>query len=98
MLTRCLSPNRKDFHNYGGRAEPITVCERWKAFPNFLDDLGVRPRNKSLDRVDNDLRYYNDNCKYSTPKQQGANRRPTVKKGEAEVVAKPPCVVKKRRN
>src|SRR5271168_3209736 len=53
MLARCLNPANKDYPNYGGRG--IKVCKRWqgpKGFLNFISDMGVRPRSKTMDRKD----------------------------------------------
>lgn len=74
MKNRCLNPNYSRYSDYGGRG--ITVCERWMVFANFLEDMGERPPGKSLDRVDNLVGYTPENCKWSTAKEQAANRRP----------------------
>lgn len=56
MIQRVSSPTRNNYHNYGGRG--ITVCERWKNFLNFLEDMGERPSRKhTLERVDNEGNY-----------------------------------------
>ena len=34
IKSRCLNPNNKDFHKYGGK-----LCERWFDFLNFRNDL-----------------------------------------------------------
>lgn len=75
MKTRCYNTNHTYYAYYGGRG--ITVCERWlKSFWNFVEDMGDRPDNYTLDRINNDLGYYKENCKWSTMKEQSNNRRP----------------------
>lgn len=74
MIQRCTNPKARKFHLYGGRG--ITVCERWlKSFEAFYEDMGPRPDNTTLDRLDSDKGYYKDNCKWSTPREQAVNVR-----------------------
>lgn len=76
MKQRCLNPNAKKYKIYGARG--ITICNSWlgeKGFFNFINDMGDRPPNTTLDRVENDKGYYKENCRWATPNQQQANRR-----------------------
>lgn len=73
MIKRCTNPNYSGFSNYGGRG--ITICERWLDFKAFYDDMGDRPDNTSLDRVDVNGNYEPSNCRWATPKEQCRNRR-----------------------
>jgi hypothetical protein len=76
MIDRCCKDGREDFNMYKGRN--ITICKEWYDFNNFIKDMGERPYNTTLDRIDNDLGYYKENCKWSTNKEQSRNRRSNV--------------------
>lgn len=74
MHDRCTRKAHPAYHHYGGRG--ITVCERWKTFENFLEDMGLRPEGRyTLDRTDNDKGYDPDNCRWATYTEQENNRR-----------------------
>jgi hypothetical protein len=76
MLDRCRNQAHHAYASYGGRG--ITVCVRWMSFENFLSDMGEKPENKSLDRVENDGPYEKNNCRWATAAQQMNNRRGTI--------------------
>lgn len=74
MKRRCYNQSDKDYKNYGARG--ITVCERWRTSSrNFIDDMGMKPDGKTLDRIDNDGNYEPSNCRWATQEQQSLNKR-----------------------
>jgi len=80
MKNRCKQ-NNIDRHLYFDKG--IIVCERWNnkidGFQNFLKDMGNRPSDKhSMDRIDGNLGYYPENCRWATIKEQNGNKSSNV--------------------
>lgn len=73
MINRTTKPYAADYERYGGRG--ITVCDRWLVFENFLADMGERPEDRTLDRIDVDGNYEPSNCRWATIEVQQTNRR-----------------------
>jgi len=77
MKQRCYNPKAAHYSDYGGRG--ITICEEW------LDDfetfytwaiLNGYEEGLSIDRIDNDLGYSPDNCRWENQSAQLYNQRP----------------------
>lgn len=75
MRRRCDNPNRPEFKDYGGRG--IAYAPSWSEFRNFLADMGQPPPGASLDRINNELGYTKENCRWTDMKEQSRNRRST---------------------
>lgn len=73
MIQRCCNPNCNEFNDYGGRG--ILVCDKWKSFEGFYEDMGERPTKTSIERIDTNKGYTKDNCIWAGSKVQGNNTR-----------------------
>ncbi|MDO9313364.1 MAG: hypothetical protein Q7T97_02325 [Burkholderiaceae bacterium] len=76
MLTRCNNSKNHKYASYGARG--IKVCERWRDFQSFLDDMGARPVGTTLGRRDNDGDYEPSNCEWQDATTQARNKRNTA--------------------
>ena len=76
MIQRCYNARHKSYSSYGGRG--IKVCDRWRGpngLENFRKDMGPRPKNRTLDRIDTEGDYCPENCRWATTRMQSCNKR-----------------------
>lgn len=78
MKNRCLNIKSEDYEYYGGRG--IKIQNSWiENFENFLKDMGERPIDKTLDRIDVNQGYFKDNCRWANSQEQHNNTRANVR-------------------
>lgn len=78
MKRRCLNPNDYFYDYYGGRG--ISVCSQWMEYEAFYDWALRNGYKKGLtiDRIDVNGNYEPSNCRWSTAKEQGRNKRNNI--------------------
>lgn len=74
MRQRCSNRSNPEYVRYGGRG--IRVCDRWGRYSNFLADMGTKKSPElSLERKNNSLGYFPDNCVWEGKAMQSFNQR-----------------------
>lgn len=77
MKSRCDGKDEVSIKHYVNRG--IKFCESWESFEIFYRDMGPRPTGTSLERINNNLGYSAENCRWATQSEQLANTRRTIR-------------------
>lgn len=73
MHQRCNAKRGKSWKTYGSKG--VVVCERWKSFEAFRDDMGPSfKEGLTLERDDSAGNYEPSNCRWIPKAQQSRNR------------------------
>lgn len=75
-----LLRTQKEYHESYDQYKTRKVCKSWlESYDNFYKDMGERPSKKySLDRIDNNLGYFKENCRWATQEEQQNNTSTNV--------------------
>ena len=74
MIYRCNPENANLYPHY----KHVHVCDKWKSFEGFLEDMGERPEGLTIDRIDGTLGYFKENCRWTDMATQNRNRKDNV--------------------
>lgn len=86
IRVRCYNKNDPAYRFYGGKG--VKMCDRWlgvDGFKHFMEDMGPRPGGKtpggkplySIDRIDPNGDYCQENCRWADTYTQATNKRAT---------------------
>ena len=76
MYDRCFLKSSSSYKNYG--AKGITVCERWRCFKWFLEDMGERPDGYVLSRFEDKGNYKPGNVAWKLLEENSSEKIPAV--------------------
>ena len=72
MYDRCFLKSSISYKNYG--AKGITVCERWRCFKWFLEDMGERPDGYVLSRFEDKGNYEQGNIAWKLLEENSSEK------------------------
>ncbi len=74
LKQRCNNSLSTQYEWYGGRG--IGYDPSWESFFSFYNDMfGTWKKGLTLDRIDNDGHYSQENCRWTTMQTQAGNKR-----------------------
>lgn len=79
MMRRCYCEHTDQYKDYGGRG--IEVCYEWRTDPANFEKWALAngyAESLTLDRVDNNGNYTQENCRWVSRQEQNKNRRTTI--------------------
>jgi hypothetical protein len=72
-MDRCYNSKNLRYKDWGGRG--IKVCKEWHNVICFVQDMGERPEDYVLDRINNNGDYTPNNCRWVNITQSNRNTR-----------------------
>lgn len=76
MNDRCFLKSSISYKNYGGKG--VTVCDRWRCFKLFLEDMGERPPGCVLSRFKDKGNYEPGNVKWKRLEKNSSEKNSAV--------------------
>lgn len=74
IKSRCLNQNVASYKDYGQRG--ITINPEWMKFDSFMADMfDGYSDDLTIDRIDNELGYFKENCQWIPQSEQNFNQR-----------------------
>ena len=94
-IIKRVNSDKPEFAKYY-KNKNITICERWKIFVNFYDDLYAdflkhyemigKEKNTTIDRIDSNKNYDPSNIRWATFKLQSLNATSKINKNKIYII------------